>query len=363
MNRLIEPPPTRFEGLHFDDPFKEWLNKHNKREQATKDITKLSNEVFDYRNDLFPVRSVPVPDRPGRVTLDQEFFTIEYSGKRLKEYLNNYFSEESYSRTEKISLGAHDLAEFFMFALHELLVDGIFINAIEWGEKKIGTKKYILPISFNGMNPSTVKIKKTQQGYSVKQSFSPFAKFINTFYTYKNAFFENDEVLIFKHPFYPSSPVGISLKLLKDLKAGMTFSLLSGEALNNPTYKSMQFEKTRGKSSTSFWRKQKIARVKVRRIFNQNLGGSGINLTTYYQIYAYKEYKKTLNDLREYLMAEFNKQVIERIRTKNNIKRPILMRYKGFISNDQIEELFKKFQEGKITGQEFIENTKDDLGI
>lgn len=355
---------SRFDGLHFDDPFKEWLNGHEKREQATKDIMKLSREVLDYRNELFPIRSVPVPERPGRVTLDQDFFTIEYSGNILKKYLNNYFSEESYSRTERISLGANDLAEFFMFALHELLIDGISIQAIEWGEKIIGTKKYQLPVAFHGVNPSTVKIKSTTKGYSIKQKFSRIAVFMNTYFDYKNAYFENDEVLIFKHPtLYPDSPVGKSLRYLKDLKSGTAFSLLYSEALNNPTYPLLQFEKVRSKSASSFFRKEHITRVKVRRIFNQNIGGSGINLTTYYQIYAYLEYKKHLNNLRDYFVSEFNKQVMERIRSKNNIKAYLTFTYKGFVKNERLDELFKDFQDRRITGNEFIEKTKDDLGI
>ena len=361
---IRNPNDPRFEGLHFDDPFKEWLDGHEKRKQATKDIMKLSREVLDYRNNLFPVRPVPVPDRPGRVTYDQDFFTIEYSGNVLKKYLNNYFSEESYSRTERISLGANDLAEFFMFALHELLIDGISVQAIQWGEKIIGTKRYQLPIAFHGVNPSTIKIKKTTKGYSIKQQFSRIAVFMNSYFDYKNAYFKNEELLIFKHPIlYPNSPVGKSLRYLRDLKSGIEFSLLYSEALNNPAYPLLQFERIRSKSSMPSWRKEHISRVKVRRIFNQDLGGSGINLTTYYQIYAYSEYKKHLNSLRDYFVSEFNQQVMERIRSKNNIKRPLFLTYKGFTSNERIDELFEDFQNGKITGNDFIEKTKDDLGL
>lgn len=359
-----DPRNSKYRGLHFNDPFQEWLKGHTAREEAIKDLMKLSREVLDYRHDLFPVRSVPVPTHPGYVTYDRDYFTIDYSGKVLKDYLNDYFSEDTMSSRERISYGAHDLAEFFELVLHELLVDGISIHAIEWGEKNLRGKKILLPISFHGINPSTIRVVKSKKPHILRQHFSWIAKFVNDYFDYKDEDFEEDELLLFiQSPIYKNSPVGRVLKYLKDLRAGISFGLINAEASNNPKYNLIQFEKARGKSGTPFWRKQNITRVKVRRLLKQNIVGLGVNLTPYYQVYAFREYKKHLNFLRDYLVDEFNGQVLSRIQAKNNIKRPIIMRCTGFTSNETIDRIFQELHEGKITGSEFVEKTKDDLGL
>lgn len=351
-------PNQKFVGLHFEDPWKEWIKGYRKREEATKDGTKLFNEVYNYRHDLFPVRSVPVETHPGYVTHDQNFFFIETDDDKLSQLFTNHFTEEHSFRDDSISYGnAHDLGGFFEFVFHGLLVDGISIYAIEWGQIKLGTKNYKLPRALLYVNPATINIT----GKKSTQKFSFIAKLMSDYYEYQNNEFEKDELIVFKYPtLYPSSPVKKSLRHIKDLKQWLSFSLLQGKANAEPTNHSWSIERARYKHSADFLRRESLTRLKVKRIFKQPIGGQRVGITTYYEVIAYAEYKKHLNVIRDYLVREFNTQLLNLVQKKNNIKSPVVLQYRGFASNEIIDQALKRYQSGEIDVNTFVTAIKDD---
>lgn len=360
--RKQNPPNDRFAGTHFEDLFLEWLKGYTKREEAIRDVTRLSNEVLNYRYSLFPVRSVPVKDHPGYVTHNREFFSIQFSNGKFQKHLTDYFSEKNYH--DGVSFGnAHDLGEFFELALHALLVNGLVIHAVEWGEVKLGTKYYILPVSFNWVNPAPVHINEDNEQEYVVQKFSFITKFLVSYFEYSNHTFSKSETLIFRHPTLPKSPVTEALKYLKDLNKGMDFSLIQGQSSVEPTNYSFRLEQSRYQSTTRYWRLQNMTRVMVRRIFNQPVSELGVPLTTYYQVYAYAEYKKHLNILRDYFVNQFNEQVMKRIQKENKFARLLVMTYKGFASNKEISSAFLDYSNRKITVDDFLNRIKDNYDI
>lgn len=361
MNRFSNPD-AKFVGLHFEDPWKEWLNGSRKREESTRDAMELHNEVYNARNELFPVRSVPVESDPGYVTHDNNFFNIKTVGRTISKELTEYFTDK-HNKDNSISYSnAHDLGEFFEFTFHNLLVDGISTYAIEWEEVKLDSRTYILPQALLYVNPVTLKFTNFSD-YIAKQKFSWIAKLLNTYYDedHKVNYFRKDELIVFKHPIlYPSSPVTKSLKYLKGLKQGIKFGLWQGKGYAEPTNHNIKVEWTRYKHSADYIRKQQITRVKVRRIFNQPIGQFNLDLTTFYQVYVFAEYKKHLNVLRDYLVEEFNKQLLSLVKAKNNIKSPLILEYRGFASNETIEKAFYDFKKRMINVDSFSEAVKDD---
>lgn len=359
MNRQ-QNPNNKFYGLHFDDPWKEWIKGFKKREETIKDITKLSNEVLNYRNELFPLRSIPLETHPGYVTHSQNFFRVKTRNSKLSQKLTDYFVNENRYRDNGPSYGnMHDLGGFFELVLHSILLDGVSYYAIEWGKTKLGTKEYNLPTGFLYINPSTIKLNKSSGG--AYQKFSFISKFINDYYEYRNTKFEADELIIFKHPtLFPSSPVKMSMKYIKDLRQWMTFSLWQGKGNAEPTNYSLRVATTRYKHQDDFFKKSSTTRVKVRRIFKQSIGGQKIGVTTYYEVFAFAEYKKHLNILRDSLVDEFNKQILTLVQSKNNVKSPITLEYKGFANNEVIDQALKNYQEGTMDVNAFIEAIKDD---
>lgn len=354
-----QAPDIRFAGTHFSDPFLEWLKGFSKNRRSTRDATKLSSEVLNYRHEVFPVRSVPVPDMPERVTLNRNYFKVQFANGRVNKDLTELFSEKGSNR-EWIGYGnAHDLGEFFEMAFHEILVNGFCLYAIEWKRIKVNRRYYTLPVEFNWVNPATAHIDKKNNNKYLIQKFSWISKFLNSYYQYTNHTFRKDETLIYRYPLLTSSPVSLSLKYLKELNQGIDFSLLQGQANVEPVNYSFELEKTRYRSSTEYWRKENITRIKVKRIFNQALGGLGVNLTTYYLVYAFAEYKKHLNLVREYFITEFNEQVIEQIRQKNGFKNSLQITYRGFVSDMLVNKAFSKYSKGEITSDEFLAEVKD----
>jgi len=354
-------PNKKFNGLHFSDIWKDYISGHNEREKATKDGTKLFNEVYHYRDDLFPVRSVPA-SKPGYVTHNQDFFRITTKGVKTRQLLTRYFFEEhGYRKDESIGYsGAHDLAGFFEFILQGLLVDGISYYAVEWGEVKLDSKSFILPRDLMYVNPATVKVINSPEKYAT-QKFSWVAKLVEDYFEYQDHIFQKDELLVFKHPtLFPSSPVGMAVKSLKKLNEGMDVSLWQSKANAEPTNHMLKVERSRYMDISNYWRKQSVTRVGIKRLFNQPVGDQNVGITTYYEVYAYAEYKKTLNLMRSYLAEEFNKQLLSELQIKNNIKTPITLEFRGFASNDQIDKAFEAYAKGEVDVKGFADAVKDD---
>lgn len=350
----------KFEGLHFDDPWKEWIRGFKRREEAVRDVTRMSNEVWNYRNDLFPVRSVPVVERPGYVTHDRNFFSILTKGERISKDLTEYFTEEQYREGVGYS-NAHELGEFFELTLHEVLVNGISTYAVEWGNIKINGRKYTLPTSLLGINSATLEFSGGQDKIIARQKFSWLAKCLNTYFEYQNHVFHKDELIIFTHPtLYPLSPVAKSLRYLKQLRQWLVFMLWQGKANAEPTNRSIKVETARYRLTDSYLRKQVLTRIKVRRIFNQPIGGYNASLTTYYELFAYAEYKKHLNLLRRHFIKAFNGQLLMLVQNKNKIKNPLLLEYRGFASDETIDKALGDFEDRKIDVNGFLDAIKDD---
>ncbi len=139
----------------------------------------------------------------------------------------------------------------------------------------------------------------------------------------------------------------------------MDFSLMQGQANIEPVNYSLELEKTRYDTLDKQWRLQHLTRVKVRRLFNQPVGGYGVSLTTYYEVFAYAEYKKHLNVLRDYFVSQFNEQIMTRIQEKNNFAKSLIIKYQGFTTNEQIDDAFLRYSKGKLNVDEFVATVKD----
>lgn len=353
---------NKFQGLHFGDSFKEWIKGYRRRKASTKNAMLLGGEVWDMRYDLFPHRSIPVPDKPGYVTYDQSFFRVVTRGSKISQDLTYFFTDERYYPSED-QIGydnAHSLGEFFDFVDHFLVVDGIAIYAIEWKEVGIKNKKYYLPVGLSWVNPATVNFVNKNE-ILAEQKFSWVAKHAEDYYQYQDHSFKKDELLVFRHPtLFPSSPVGKSLELSRHLNDWTEFSLLSGQASNEPLNHLLPVERSRYINLEELRRNEDVKRLKIRRLFKQPIGGMNAQITDYYAVLGYLEYKKQLNKMRDYLVGEFNKQLLDLVADKNKIKSPITLEYRGFISDTQLDLAFDKFRRGTINVQEFAERVKDD---
>ncbi len=350
----------QFHGTHFSDPFKELLNGHAQRVSTTKDAMQLFHEVHNYRQNLFPPRSVPVSGRPGSSTLDSNFFRVSVAGSpALSRDLNGHFTDTRGYPAHGVSYdGAHDLSEFFENSLYHLLIDGIATYVIDWERIKVANRYYTIPVGLRYINPSTITIPKNGV---VKQKFSWIAKEVNNHFEYQDSRFSIKDLVIFKHPIYPFSPVGRSLRLLKQLNQWSIFSLQQGQANVEPENHSIELERTRYKLAEPYRNREAIARAKVRRIFNQIISDTGVEATPYYEVLAFAQYKMRLNEFRDYFMKQFSEQILKQIQERNGLKNPPQIEYRGFAKNDDILSSLKEFEERKVNVEEFLKKVKDDF--
>ncbi len=351
----------KFKGLHFHDPFLEWLRGYTKRKTTTRDAMKLSNETLNYQN-LFPLRSIPVPNKPGYVTHDYSYFRIRTRGKIIQRDMNNYFLSEYYMpRDERIGYTSHgdELGDLLNEAYSGSVIHGISAYAVEWSEVNIDGKKYKLPTDFSWINPATLKFHKYGK-YFASQKYSWVSREAENYFNYENHYFKREDILVFKHPtFFPDSPVSKSLKYISNIQQWVQFSLWQGKASNEPGNHSLYLETTRHKSSEDVRRKESIARVRVRRIFKLPVGDYGVGLTTFYEVYSYAEYLKQLNIARDSITTSFCEQIFKEVQKRNGIASQLELEYRGFTSNSKIDDALDRFKKRKITASDFVEVVKD----
>lgn len=352
---LINSKTTDFRGAHLEDPFLSHIKGSSSRKEAARDGMSVYVEVDRMTHALFPVLQKPA-SKPGYVTYHYDYFEIETKSKIVKTNLEKYFLDEYQRWDKKIYGHAHTLADFFEFIFRQLLVDGEVYYAFNWKKVNINGKEYYLPEGFHYLDPSTLSIRcKGSKIVGFEQKYSWWTVLTSTYFDFYNRDFKVDQVLYIKYPISSESPVQESLKHLSKIKKFWEFSLQQGQASIEPQNHELAIEKSRYTSFYKEKRKHDIARAKIRRNFYYLY--DNVHLTSYYDVYTVVRYRKYLNDMRDFLISQFNEQVMTRIASKNKIKGKLRLKIKDskFISNKMIESYFNKFKKRNITTNEFIE--------
>jgi hypothetical protein len=102
-------------------------------------------------------------------------------------------------------------------------------------------------------------------------------------------------------------------------------------------------------------RKYDIARSKIRTTFNYLVDTNGPRMTQYYDIYTVIRYKRYLNDFRDYLVREFNEQVLAVVTKKNNFASAPRLVYSGFLSNAQLDAALQDYKDGTLPFDQIVQ--------
>lgn len=355
------------DGSSIDDSFLSYIKGYSKLETVSRDSMSLFNETMFVRGALFPLRDIPVSDRPGYVAHERNYFSFECENQDIKNDLENYFiSKHSYYRDHLYSNG-DDIGGFLEMIAYQLMVTGVSFYRTYWDEVDIKNNKYMLPVDFDYLRDSTMKIKKINgciteylQKYSI----------ITYYFTNKNYFkgygdkeiprkvsFLPEEVFYCKYPISNDSPTKASLKYLKQTKKFWDFGLDKARSGADPDDHMLSVEKTRYVSYTDENRKYDLAKSKIRTIFHHLTEGSNLKMTQYYDVYRVIRYKKFLNTMRSYLVHEFNKQIMEVVAKKNNFDSVPKLRYDGFLTNKELDASFDAYKKGELSFDDLIETT------
>lgn len=357
------PYKQREKGHVFDDPLLGYIKGYHRLEAVSRNSMELSMEVDSIRHALFPLRDVPVPDRPGYITHERNYFSIECDDPDLRRDLEMYFTDEHSFYRDGLYGQGDSVGGFLEDIAWQLLITGDEFYMIEWDEVDIKGKKYQLPIDFEYLRNETMKVRRKQGeiiGYRQKYSIFTYLK-EKRFKDWNNekkprSFeFEKDEVIYCQYPFAKKSPTARSLKYLKIIKKFWQFGIDQSRSGIEVESHYLPLERARYTTYASEKRKYDIARGKIRTVFNYLMDTNGPRMTQYYDIYTVIRYKKYLNNFRDYLVREFNEQVLAVVAKKNSLVSVPKLVYNGFLSNTELDAALQGYKNGNLTFDQIIQ--------
>ncbi len=336
-------------GHSTDDPFLSFIKGHSRYEETNRDGMQFVIELRGV-DSLFPHTNNP-----------SEFFTISHKGKNIQRILNEHFiSRQRYG--DRLYGHTYDLGGFFGSLLQQSAIHGEHFYEIDW---KIYDDKnnLILVDDFRYLHSSTMHTKRDMSGnitgYSQRYSRISFKK-----KTYgsdlKNRVtnFEPTEILRIEYPFGSPHPVKKSLKLLKTTSAYWKFNLDYARSAGSKIGMPYSAEKAKYKDYSREIRKYKLTKAKISKNFHQIDGMQDLSMTAYYDVYNVCNYLEFKMRARQFMVDEFNKQVLAPLAAKNNIKSKPILKIVGLSTESDVTELMKAFQDKVINYPEFIELLK-----
>jgi len=84
-------------------------------------------------------------------------------------------------------------------------------------------------------------------------------------------------------------------------------------------------------------------------------------MTEYYEAYYFGKIRKRIALIREYLVDQFNAQVVEPLCRKNDLTEQARINLVGYLSSTDIENLIRKFQQGQVSENEVISTLQNDM--
>lgn len=347
----------------MDDPFLGFIKGYDKLEAATRNAMELSSEVQYVQYALFPPKDVPVADRPGYVTHERNYFSIECDDTVLKKDLEAYFTAEHSWYRDRLYDHGDSLGRFLEIIARQLLITGDSFRLIDWDEVEINKKKYQFPVDFGYLRNETMKvIRRNGVIVSYGQKYSRYTylkakKFKNSDGMIKpRSFeFEKEEVVYCQYPFAKKSPTAQSIKYLPSIKKFWQFGMNQSRSYVEVENYYLPLEKTRYATFAREKRKHDLARGRIRTIFNYLMDTNGPKMTQFYDFYTVIRYKKFLNNLRDYLVKEFNEQVLAVVARKNNFSSIPKLAYTGFLSNAELDSALQKYTDGSLTFDQVVE--------
>lgn len=351
-------------GLCRDDPFLSYIKGYSELEKASLTNRELSSVVDRICCNLFPLREKLIPDKPGYCTHERDYFEINIEDKETKRNLEEYFLDEHYTlnNSSRNYLYGQDrrLGNYFEMICRQILVTGRAFYAINWDTVGVGKQQYILPKHFKPLTTSTMQIIKK---YGYKQKFSLVTYLLEKgFKDYRSEkskprtyWFKQDEIFFCKYPFSDKTPTKKCLKYLPITEKYLRFVLDKQKSDIEITNHHLLLEKARHTTNIKERRIDNLARSKIRTIFNYFVDSKNVNFTQYYDVYMTVRYMKYLNNLRKYIIDEFNKQVLRQLEIKNSLSERPVLGMSGFLTNTELDLALKDFAEERMSHDEFIE--------
>lgn len=334
-------------GYGVDDPFLSYVKGYRELDDAAGDAMRLSIEIDHIISSLYPHKI-------------WDGFCVEHPDKEVKNALTHHFLQAHLRSNGQLYGDYHRFPNFLRGIAKHLLIERGAFYAIYWGQRNINGYRYVLPLRFRYLRTCTMRVKR-KHGHIIKfyQKYSWIGQLLNqkkygrdTNQKFREVEFDKSEVFYTRYPFGVESPAKASLKYVRKILNFWDFGYYQSKGAAHPKMHDISVERARFRTYKEENRKRELIRGKIRKVFNYLYEGK---ITQFYDAYQMVQFKKKLNDFRNYLLREFNEQVLEVVARKNRFKEIPKIFMKGIMTNHEIDSVHEKFKKREISLQQFID--------
>lgn len=320
------------------------------------------SEIENIFYSLFPLREKPVPGSPDYITRKRDYFYVTCEDSKVSQDLSNYFLKD-HGYGEKLYPG-NDLGDFMSWICRQIIITNENFCYVDWEEKQLKNNKLLLPSDFDFLPVETMKVKRSwnsdlvfQQKYSwftylAKRRFKDWQDKIRPrVYNFKAG-----EIFYCRYPFSKTSSIKKIAKYLPSIMQFWMFGIHQGQANLNDKDHYWPIEKARFSTYIQEKRKHDLIKAKIAHAFSVPFAEP--TTTRYYEVLIWIKYKKYLNDLRDYIVDEFNQQIFKQVKEKNNL--PLIkLEYEGFVKNYEWDQVFQNYIEHKIPWDQLVKKIQE----
>ena len=291
----------------------------------------------------------------------EKHFEIVCTSSELRRFFNDILLGRG--GFEGLYGQAYDLEGFMRGVLQSLLIFGKAFYKIDWAEQdhaKNKTRWVVERIRWLAIETMYVvtddgRIQGFKQEYSDHCSYEDLRGI--------KIEFGPDEIFFVEWVFDEERNRGVSpLKRLIPLSKGMDEFLeyinLRIKVLHHPEDRSYAVERAR----FTPWEKAKKKNDQCKIKIQDALGiMPDAPMTEYYDIHQFIKSRRRIAQIREYLVAEFNDQIVNRISKKNGFAESPRIKLVGYKSVSEIDELFGHFKRKEVSNKEVVDAFRDEL--
>lgn len=290
----------------------------------------------------------------------EKHFEIVSSSSDLRRFFSDILLGDQF---EGIYCEAHDLEDFLKSVLVSLLIFGKAFYKIDWTKqdyKKNETRWIVEKIRWLAVETMSV-VKANNLVQSFRQEYSRHCSYEGL--REIRIDFEPDEVFFIEWGFDGEAkkgkpPLRRSIPLVKEMYKFLEYINLRIKAEYRPEDRSYAVESAQFTPWEEAVKKNDQCKMRIQDALGVKPEAP---MTEYYDIYQFIKSRRKIAQIREYLLSEFNEQIVNRISKKNDFPESPMIKLVGYKSVSEIEELFDDFKNKEISSKEVMDAFQDQL--
>lgn len=289
----------------------------------------------------------------------KEHFEITY----VKPELSKVFAElvSDYPIEGIYGNNFYGLDNFLTDVFRNILIFGKAFYPIDYMQEQSPKGDFWKIRRIRWLPPETMKIDHSRG--NVKSFSQQYSRDCKDKKLCKKTLFLPDEIFYVKWIFTKGLAKGLSpLKLLiSHAERHLKFlELMTNKtyAMANPQDHSLKIERARFAS----WNEEKKLNDTSELIIRATIGTwLDAPMTEYYATLRFAQSRQKIALIREYLMEQFNLQVINILLKKNSLTKSPIVKLKGYLTSGEIDLLIAKFDKAEISQEEILNILRNDM--